>query len=342
MASINKQFTFENDTVIKHSDHNTNFDTIYNDYNGNITNFNIAAGAAIVDTKLAQISTASKVTAAAIVGTPWAEGMIINGFEIDHANENDTGITVSPGLILHGTTQVKTTASTAAILDTAGNYFDGNRPTYLDELSGGGNWNYIGIDTSGTMKLLGHVGQPTILSYTTDGTQGTQTKSQNAGEIPIYFWDSGNSKHWRVIGQIRCYEHSGDSLIKNYYGQSQQGADITLDSAIAASGAAALAQTSFTEINMRSVIASTSQIGYFVSELEGSNGATFFIRNADAIANPGDPAGKNFVTDTGTQIRTTTEFIQNTDSSQAIDYKLAGTGASTLLKLTGYRMRIRL
>jgi hypothetical protein len=45
---------------------NADFDTIYNDYNGNITNDNISGSAGIVDTKLAQISTASKVSGAAL------------------------------------------------------------------------------------------------------------------------------------------------------------------------------------------------------------------------------------------------------------------------------------
>lgn len=68
MAIIVKPNTFSAGAVIIASEHNANFDTIYTDYNGNITNANISASAAIVDTKLAQITTASKVSGTAITG----------------------------------------------------------------------------------------------------------------------------------------------------------------------------------------------------------------------------------------------------------------------------------
>lgn len=66
MALITKNHTFSTGATILASEHNDNFNTIYNDYNGNITNTNIASNAAIVDTKLDQITTASKVTGDAL------------------------------------------------------------------------------------------------------------------------------------------------------------------------------------------------------------------------------------------------------------------------------------
>lgn len=66
MATIVKPYTFSAGATIVAAEHNDNFDTIYNDYNGNITNANIASGASIVDTKLAQITTANKISGAAI------------------------------------------------------------------------------------------------------------------------------------------------------------------------------------------------------------------------------------------------------------------------------------
>ena len=66
MATIVKPNTFSAGALILAAEHNSNFDTIYNDYNGNITNANISASAGIVDTKLAQITTASKVSGAAL------------------------------------------------------------------------------------------------------------------------------------------------------------------------------------------------------------------------------------------------------------------------------------
>ena len=69
MAIISKPNTFSAGAVIIAAQHNSNFDTIYADYNGNIDNTNIVAAAGIVDTKLATITTANKVNVSAITGT---------------------------------------------------------------------------------------------------------------------------------------------------------------------------------------------------------------------------------------------------------------------------------
>lgn len=93
--------TFSAGAVIIASQHNSNFSTIYTDYNGNIDNNNIANNAAIAyskllltgsivnadisgsagiaDSKLAQITTASKVSGAALTSlssTPSGAGLI--------------------------------------------------------------------------------------------------------------------------------------------------------------------------------------------------------------------------------------------------------------------------
>jgi hypothetical protein len=90
MSIIAKPYTYVKGTNIYASEANLNFDTIYNDYNGNISNANIVAGAGIVysklsltgnivnadissgaaitDDKLSQITTASKVSGTAITG----------------------------------------------------------------------------------------------------------------------------------------------------------------------------------------------------------------------------------------------------------------------------------
>lgn len=53
MALISKNYTFTAGNTIAASEHNSNFDTIYNDYNGNITNANLSNSAAIANSKLA-------------------------------------------------------------------------------------------------------------------------------------------------------------------------------------------------------------------------------------------------------------------------------------------------
>lgn len=52
MGLISKTYTFSAGAVIVAAEHNSNFDTIYNEFNGNIENANIKAGAGISASKL--------------------------------------------------------------------------------------------------------------------------------------------------------------------------------------------------------------------------------------------------------------------------------------------------
>lgn len=79
MSLISIPYTFTVGAVIVASQHNSNFSTIYSDYNGNITDDNIAANAAISDSKLAQITTAGKVSGASLIllgSTPSGAGIL--------------------------------------------------------------------------------------------------------------------------------------------------------------------------------------------------------------------------------------------------------------------------
>lgn len=101
MSLISKPWTFSAGAVIIASEHNSDFDTIYSEFNGSISNTNIASNAAIaysklnltgnivnadikstaaiVDTKLAQITTAGKVSGAALTSlssTPSGAGVV--------------------------------------------------------------------------------------------------------------------------------------------------------------------------------------------------------------------------------------------------------------------------
>ena len=66
MAIISSPITFSAGQTITASDTNTNNANIYTEFNGSIDNANIKALAGIVDTKLAQITTAAKVSGTAI------------------------------------------------------------------------------------------------------------------------------------------------------------------------------------------------------------------------------------------------------------------------------------
>lgn len=52
MGQVSKTYTFAAGATIIASEHNTNFDTLYNEFNGNIENANIKSGAAIAAAKL--------------------------------------------------------------------------------------------------------------------------------------------------------------------------------------------------------------------------------------------------------------------------------------------------
>lgn len=80
MGLITKDYTFTTGSTIVASEHNTNFDVLYNEINGGLSNSNIAANAGIVDTKLAQITTPGKVSTDALTDTGgyiFQTGMII-------------------------------------------------------------------------------------------------------------------------------------------------------------------------------------------------------------------------------------------------------------------------
>ena len=77
MALITKPNTFSAGATIVASEHNANFDTIYSEFNGNIDNANLKSSANIADTKLAQISTAGKVSFAALTIGSQAQGDLV-------------------------------------------------------------------------------------------------------------------------------------------------------------------------------------------------------------------------------------------------------------------------
>ena len=117
MAIITKPNTFTAGATIIAAEHNSNFDTVYNDYNGNITNANVASGAAIGNAKL---NLASVAQAVALAG-----GLTMTARQIDEAKGADvasaatTTIWVTDGNFIHvtGTTTITSfgTATQAGI-----------------------------------------------------------------------------------------------------------------------------------------------------------------------------------------------------------------------------------
>lgn len=124
MALIIKNYSFSAGSTIQASEHNDNFDTLFNEINGSIDNANIKANAAIVDTKLAQITTASKVSSSAITGNILDASL--GGAAKTGANSTITSITglTTPLAVGQGGTGVTTTAAAWAAIGGLGAWSD--------------------------------------------------------------------------------------------------------------------------------------------------------------------------------------------------------------------------
>lgn len=95
MSIIVIPFIFTVGATIIASQHNSCNSVIYNDYNGNITDANISASAAIANSKLAQIITASTVSGAALTTL----NLVPSGAGALLAKNGGTGADMSAALI---------------------------------------------------------------------------------------------------------------------------------------------------------------------------------------------------------------------------------------------------
>jgi hypothetical protein len=106
MGLVQKDNVFTAGNTILAVEHNENYDTLYNLVNGNIDNANISASANIVDTKLTQITTASKVNGSAITALasiPSGAGNLPSANMPDKvvlsATDSPTELTIATGAI---------------------------------------------------------------------------------------------------------------------------------------------------------------------------------------------------------------------------------------------------
>ena len=107
MGTVTKTFEFSSGATIFASEHNSNFDTIYNEFNGNISNTNIDAAAAIANSKLNLASIAQAVDFQGAVD-------ISSTFNFGTTNQGDV-------LYDNGTSIVRLTPGTnGQLLETAG------------------------------------------------------------------------------------------------------------------------------------------------------------------------------------------------------------------------------
>lgn len=120
MGLISKSFTFSPGATIVSSEHNTNFDTLYNVINANLTNANINTSAGIVASKL-DLSTISQ--AIAMSGNLTLSGAA-NDFSGATFSDGGTVTTIDiNGGTIDGTTVGASSASTGVFTDCSSTFY---------------------------------------------------------------------------------------------------------------------------------------------------------------------------------------------------------------------------
>lgn len=195
MATITKPNTFSAGATIVASEHNANFDTIYTDYNGNITNANISGTAAIIDSKLAQITTASKVSGAAITSIsslPSGAGVIP---------------TANLPILITNTTVALTDGATPALDASLGNTFTlsaaGDRTIAVPTNAVNGQKIVIRHFASGGARTLSLNSGAGGFSFGSDITALTQTASGKYDYIGCIY--NSTSGFWNVVAYVKGY-----------------------------------------------------------------------------------------------------------------------------------------
>lgn len=182
MAIIVKPNTFSAGAVIIAAEHNSNFDTMYDEFNGNIHNANINASAAIADTKLAQLTTAQKVNTSALVTTSGAIGDILYADTATSYTRRATGGATS--FLAGGTTpsyrNINLTSDATGKLPVANG---GTGESLILPTANGG----TGKDFSGSAQGgIPYISATGVVSILTAGTSGKLLETNGAGANPAW------------------------------------------------------------------------------------------------------------------------------------------------------------
>ena len=326
MALISLPKALTDGTVAYGADVKADLDTIANDYNGNITNANIAASAAIVDTKLAQITTTGKVSGTAITGlaslpagagvipianipsassTPhYIKGakLIYDGVATYHANAGEIEI--------GGSLYTRTTVSTTMNMTTAGHFLHGSE--------GASTWYYVyAYNDAGTTWDLKMSDEAPNISDVSDNSAG------------ILRYRKYSATYYRCIGAVR---NNASSNIAKF---TQVGNWSYYDIPVQVLSAADLSAGAWATKDCSIAIPRISQLAFFnIYFNDTGTTAQFFMRPTGATwgVNPQDGA-VNY-RDTAT-----TTLLMQTDALNQIDhYEGAGDDGSPIGSVFGYNI----
>lgn len=211
MSLISKDYTFSAGQVIVASEHNSNFDTIYNDYNGNITNANLSNSAAVAYSKLNlsnSITNSDINSAAAIVYSKLnLTGTIVNADVSASADIVDTKLAqITTASKVHGTsiTGLASLPSGAGVIPVANL---GTSPTATTFLRGDGTFAGAGsykltsttsvsaASKSSAISVTNTKHYLIVVDITTASTSGTYYGIEFNGDTAnnVYYVYAGNS-----------------------------------------------------------------------------------------------------------------------------------------------------
>lgn len=348
--TISRHTTYATGSEVNATNLNGNFDNVYNEVNGNLTNDNAdtaggfrfievlgslpAAGTEgrtiflTTDDTLNFDDGSSFNQAITVSGTPsaddipiytttWARVQYIpaenmSGFEIQDVAGDDLTIVVQAGKLIHGNISIQKTTNTTLTFATAGDWWDGATDTY----AGGAAWNYIGVDSSGNIKFLGN--NPPDVHDADGNANGTN-----------YYFDDGTKK-WRVIDAI--YIDTDDKA--HAVGHIQRGDFVMYDiplsvttsvSAGSWSGATAVIMPTFSEKGVFGLKASddAATTGVWVRP----NGTTWAVGDENGVTTSSGGASSDTI---GGQRACAT------DASQQIQYQNQTGDNATAIDIEGY------
>lgn len=160
MSTISKPYTFSAGATIIASEHNSNFDTIYNDYNGSITNVNLSASAGIVYSKLV------------------LTGSVVN------ADINSSAAIPYSKLNLAGTIVNADVSTSAAIVDTKLSVL-----TSGSKVSGTALYSLASIPVGAGVIPSANISSPTVISFSVHNN-GTGINMDSPATATLITWST--------------------------------------------------------------------------------------------------------------------------------------------------------
>ncbi len=250
--------------------------------------------------------------------------VISRGFEAS-ASTLKTAVLIYPGTLSSGSAVVNKTTATTLGLNTAGDYSSGSVVVLTAE-----DWNYIGVDNSGNIKLLGTIAP----AY--DDSLGNSV----SGSPHLYSLES--AKYWRIIGAVRM--NTSNQCV---YGYFQQKDYIQLDTPVTLTTSVSTGSWSGggnpLDCNTSGgmpAISRKAKFGIYLGIDGGGNQQKIWIRPNGSVleATPNTANGNGVGPSSGYLGMGETESM--TDTSQKIQYYCNGTGAISI-SIKGYYLNIR-